>query len=82
MLLVYALIGASLLSTLSYLYGLIVESKHLRFPRQMRTKFPDMWMEGLLNCEYSPAKQAYGPARILLSSGTILRPKSERHEEK
>ena len=65
MLLVYGLIGAVLLSVLSYGYGYVVEPRHTNKPRAGRTEYPDLWIEGLLDCEYSPAKQAYGPARIM-----------------
>lgn len=74
MLLVYALVGASILSLLSYLYARVVEPRHLSAPTLRRTSYPDMWIEGLLDCEYSPAKQAYGPARILPVTKLRFRP--------
>lgn len=74
MLLVYVLIGALGLSFLSYGYGKAVESKHQFQQNPHPKEYPDMWMKGLLDCEYSPAKQAYGPARILPVEKVRLQP--------
>ena len=65
MLLVYALIGAAVLSMLAYGYGSLVEPRHTKRQRTSRKEYPDLWIEGLLDCEYSPTKQSYGPARIM-----------------
>ncbi len=65
MLLVYALIGATVLSMLLYGYGQIVEPRHTKVRNTGRKEYPDLWKAGLLDCEYSPTKQSYGPARIL-----------------
>lgn len=65
MLLVYALIGAVVLSGLSYIYAQIVEPRHVRLQKTGPKEYPDLWIEGLLDCEYSPTKQSYGPARIV-----------------
>ena len=63
-----------MLSFLSYAYGRVVEPKH-RFQQYPHHKeYPDMWMKGLLDCEYSPAKQAYGPARILPVNKVMSQP--------
>jgi len=74
MLLVYALLGALILSSISYVYGKITEPKHHSQKNPHPQNHPDMWMKGLLDCEYSPAKQAYGPARILPVNKIILKP--------
>lgn len=65
MLLVYALISAGILSTFLYVYGGMAEHRHPNTNTLKRKEYPDMWIKGLLDCEYSPAKQAYGPARVL-----------------
>lgn len=65
MFLVYALIGVVVLSMPSYGYGQIVELGHTKVRNTGRKEYPDLWKAGLLDCEYSPTKQSYGPARIL-----------------
>jgi len=81
MLLVYALIGAVVLSVLSYGYASIVEPRHTKKQSAGRKEYPDLWMEGLLDCEYSPTKQSYGPARILPVDKVKLMPTSRGCEE-
>jgi len=81
MLLVYILIGASALSFLSYGYGRIVEAGHQTHQYPHPKEYPDMWMKGLLDCDYSPAKQAYGPARILPADKFVLQPTGRGREE-
>ncbi len=81
MLLVYALIGAVILSVLSYGYASIVEPRHTKKRRTGRKEYPDLWIEGLLDCEYSPTKQSYGPARILPVDKVKLMPTSRGCEE-
>jgi len=65
MLLIYALIGAVVLSVLSYGYGYVIEPRHTKRRNAGRKEYPDLWIEGLLDCEYSPTKQSYGPARTI-----------------
>lgn len=81
MLLVYALVGAALLSLVSYLYGRLIEPRHPHQQSPRRKEYPDMWIEGLLDCEYSPAKQAYGPARILPFNRVKVLPIARGYEE-
>ena len=81
MLLVYALIGAAVLSVVSYGYGSLVEPRHTKRQRTGRKEYPDLWVEGLLDCEYSPTKQSYGPARIMPVDKVKLMPTSRGCEE-
>ena len=81
MLLIYALVGALVLSVLSYGYGSIVEPRHTTKQRASRKEYPDLWIEGLLDCEYSPTKQSYGPARIMPVNKVKLMPTSRGCEE-
>ena len=81
MLLIYALIGAAVLSVISYGYGFIVEPRHTKKRKAGRIEYPDLWIEGLLDCEYSPTKQSYGPARIMPVNKVRLMPKSRGCEE-
>ena len=81
MLLIYALIGAVVLSTLSYGYAFIVEPKHTKQQKSGRAEYPDLWIEGLLDCEYSPTKQSYGPARIMPATKIRLMPASRGYED-
>ena len=81
MLLIYALVGAMVLSLLSYGYGKVVEPRHQVRKRPHPHEYPDMWIKGLLDCEYSPAKQAYGPARIVPVNKILLRPKGRGCED-
>lgn len=81
MILVYALIGAIVLSMLSYGYGQVVEPRHTKARKTGRKAYPDLWMEGLLDCEYSPTKQSYGPARILPVNKLKLMPASRGCED-
>lgn len=76
MLLIYALVGAAVLSVLFYGYGYIVEPKHTKSQQSGRKEYPDLWIEGLLDCEYSPTKQSYGPARIMPVDKVKLMPVS------
>ena len=76
MLLVYILFGAVALSALSYGYGYIVEPRHTKKQTKGRKEYPDLWIEGLLDCEYSPTKQSYGPARIMPVTKVKLMPTS------
>ena len=81
MLLIYALVGAVVLSVLSYGYGYIVEPRHTRKQKTGRREYPDLWIEGLLDCEYSPTKQSYGPARIMPVDKVKLMPASRGCED-
>ena len=81
MLLIYALVGAAVLTGLSYVYGYAVEPRHTKMQKGGRTEYPDLWIEGLLDCEYSPTKQSYGPARIMPVNKVILMPKSRGCED-
>ena len=81
MILVYALIGATVLSILGYSYGQLVEPRHTRVRTTGPKQYPDLWIEGLLDCEYSPAKQAYGPARIMPARKVKMFPMSRGCEE-
>jgi hypothetical protein len=81
MLLVYALIGAVLLSVLSYGYAQLVEPKHTKILPTGPHEYPDLWIEGLLDCEYSPTKQSYGPARIMPANRARQRPISRGCED-
>ncbi|MBE0526018.1 MAG: hypothetical protein IH631_03690 [Candidatus Thorarchaeota archaeon] len=81
MLLIYALVGAFVLSVLSYGYGYIVEPRHTRKQKTGRREYPDLWIEGLLDCEYSPTKQSYGPARIMPVDKVKLMPASRGCED-
>ncbi len=81
MLLVYALIGAIALSMLPYGYGQVVEPRHTKVRNTGRKEYPDLWKAGLLDCEYSPTKQSYGPARILPVTKLRLMPTSRRCED-
>ena len=81
MLLVYALIGAIVLSGLSYVYAEIVEPRHTRVQKTGPKEYPDLWIEGLLDCEYSPTKQSYGPARIMPADKVKMSPQSRGCED-
>jgi len=81
MLLIYALIGAIVLSMLSYGYGQVVEPRHTNVRNIGRKEYPDLWKAGLLDCEYSPTKQSYGPARILPVTKIKLMPTSRGFED-
>lgn len=81
MLLIYALVGAVMLFFLSYGYGYLVEPRHTKKHSTSRRKYPDLWIEGLLDCEYSPTKQSYGPARILPVTKVKLMPTSRGCED-
>lgn len=76
MLLIYALVGAIVLSVLGYVYGYVVEPRHTTKQNRGRMEYPDLWIEGLLDCEYSPTKQSYGPARIMPVTKVKLMPTS------
>ncbi|MBN2228272.1 MAG: hypothetical protein JW779_01690 [Candidatus Thorarchaeota archaeon] len=76
MILVYALIGAAVLSVLLMGYGRLVGSRNSDSRVSKRRTYPDMWLESLLDCEYSPTKQSYGPARILPVTKVKLMPTS------
>jgi hypothetical protein len=65
MLLVFMLAGAVGLSIVALGYSALVGSRHRVSPQVGKMKYPDLWLASLLDCEYSPTKQAYGPARIL-----------------
>ena len=65
MLLIYVLVAAVVLSVLSYVYGYLLEHRQTTKQINGRKEYPDLWIEGLLDCEYSPTKQSYGPGRIL-----------------
>jgi hypothetical protein len=81
MLLIYALVGAFVLSVLGYGYGYVVEPRHTKKRNSGRKEYPDLWKEGLLDCEYSPTKQSYGPARILPVDKVKLMPTSRGCED-
>ena len=81
MLLIYALVGAVVLSVLSYSYAYVVEPRHTKKQNTGRKEYPDLWIEGLLDCEYSPTKQSYGPARIMPVTKAILMPASRGCED-
>lgn len=81
MLLIYALVGAVVLSVLSYGYGYVVEPRHTQKQKTGRKEYPDLWIEGLLDCEYSPTKQSYGPARIMPVYKVKLMPTSRGCED-
>jgi len=81
MLLVYAIIGAIVLSGLSYAYAQVVEPRHTRQQKTGPKRYPDLWIEGLLDCEYSPTKQSYGPARIMPVGRIKMIPTSRGCEE-
>jgi len=81
MLLIYALVGAVVLSVLFYGYGYIVEPRHIKIQGAGRKEYPDLWIEGLLDCEYSPTKQSYGPARIMPVDKVKLMPVSRGCED-
>jgi hypothetical protein len=81
MLLVYALVGAIVLSILSFGYASVVEPRHTKKRSVGRKEYPDLWIEGLLDCEYSPTKQSYGPARIMPVDKVKLMPTSRGCEE-
>ncbi|MHA1929167.1 MAG: hypothetical protein ACTSV2_11395 [Candidatus Thorarchaeota archaeon] len=81
MLLVYALTGAIVLSMLLYGYGHVVEPRHTKVRNTGRKEYPDLWKAGLLDCEYSPTKQSYGPARILPVGKIIRMPTSRGYED-
>lgn len=63
--LVYILLGALGLSVIALLYGELVGFRTSSTPRVGKKAYPDLWLACLLDCEYSPTKQSYGPARIL-----------------
>ena len=79
--LVYALIGAIALSMLFYRYGQLVEPRHTKVRNTGRMEYPDLWKAGLLDCEYSPTTQSYGPARILPVTRIKLMPTSRGCED-
>ena len=81
MLLIYALVGAVVLTVVSYGYASVVEPRHTKGQRTGRKEYPDLWIEGLLDCEYSPTKQSYGPARIMPVNKVKLMPTSRGCEE-
>jgi len=65
MLLIYMLLGAVGLTILVLGYEQLVGLRNSNAPRVRRQSYPDLWLVSLLDCEYSPTKQSYGPARIL-----------------
>jgi hypothetical protein len=69
------------LTGLSYVYGYAVEPRHAKQMKGGRREYPDLWIEGLLDCEYSPTKQSYGPARIMPARKVKMFPISRGCEE-
>ncbi len=65
---------------LLYGYGQVVEPRHTKVRNTGRKEYPDLWKVGLLDCEYSPTKQSYGPARILPVAKIIRMPTSRGRE--
>jgi hypothetical protein len=74
MLLVYMLLGAIGFAIIVLGYGRLVGSRNLNTPRIVKKPYPDLWLVSLLDCEYSPTKQSYGPARILPATKVNLQP--------
>jgi hypothetical protein len=74
MLLVYMLFGALGLSSLVLGYGRLVGSRSSSVSWTQKKSYPDLWRVSLLDCEYSPTKQSYGPARILPVTKVKLQP--------
>jgi len=76
MLLVYMLLGATVLSSLLVGYSLIISRRDSKHSEVEKRSYPDIWLLSLLDCEYSPTKQSYGPARILPVTKVRLMPTS------
>ena len=66
MLLVVASAGALFLAMVSYLYGKYVEDRHGgRYGGGVNNSSNDVWMLGLLSCDFGPSPHTNGPARTL-----------------
>ena len=76
MLLIYMLLGAIGLIIIALGYGRLVGTRNSGTPRVAKQSYPDLWLVSLLDCEYSPTKQSYGPARILPVTKVKLQPMS------
>jgi len=76
MLLVYMLLGATALSLLLVGYSRIIGRRDSKNIEVEKKSYPDIWLVSLLDCEYSPTKQSYGPARILPVTKVRLMPAS------
>jgi hypothetical protein len=74
MLFVYILLGTGGLILIALGYGKLVGARNLSTPRVGKKTYPDLWLVSLLDCEYSPTKQSYGPARILPVTKVKLQP--------
>jgi len=74
MLLIYMLLGALGLTITALGYGRLVGTRNSGTPLVGKQSYPDLWLVSLLDCEYSPTKQSYGPARILPSMKVNLQP--------
>lgn len=66
LLLVVASAGALFLALVSYLYGKYIEDRHggRRGMRAIESS-NDVWMLGLLSCDFGPSPHTNGPARTL-----------------
>ncbi len=66
MLLVIASMGALSLAIASYLYGKYAEGRHNGSRNRDSTSASnDVWMLGLLSCDFGPSPHNNGPARSL-----------------
>ncbi len=74
MLLMYMVFGAFGLSLLVLGYGRLVGSRAPVSASIGKKSYPDLWLESLLDCEYAPTKQSYGPARIFPVTKLKLQP--------
>jgi len=73
MLLVYMVLGALGLTLVVLGYGRLVGSRSPDPAWVGKRSYPDLWLASLLDCEYAPTKQSYGPARILPATKVRLR---------
>ncbi|MHA2141786.1 MAG: hypothetical protein ACXADC_06975 [Candidatus Thorarchaeota archaeon] len=65
MLLIYASAGAFSLALMFYLYGRLTEGGHGKNRGRSTSTTNDVWMLGLLSCDFGPSPYTNGPARSL-----------------
>jgi hypothetical protein len=80
MLLVYMVLGALGFTILVLGYERLVGSRNSGRAWVGKRSYPDLWLASLLDCEYAPTRQSYGPARILPVTELKLRPTTKSCE--
>ncbi|TFG13736.1 hypothetical protein EU537_05625 [Candidatus Thorarchaeota archaeon] len=74
MLISYLLGGIVVIVLAVIAYGTYIEVKQLERQRIFRTNARrDMWKASLLDCEYEPAKYAFGPGKAIPSDRIFTR---------